>query len=386
MERYPIRFQPILKERVWGGSTLATRLGRKLPSGVKVGEAWEIVDRPDDTSRVVNGPLAGRTLDELCKEYGPELLGKNAPRIDKPLPPVDEKGGAPSGWEGRRADQLPPPVDEKGGAAAARERAPYGGRFPLILKLLDPQDKLSVQVHPTGDYVARHPEAEAVKNEMWYALHAEPGAQIIHGLVEGATLEELEKALAGGDPEPLFRFVPVEQGAFYYMPSGLIHALLPGSLMVEIQQNSDTTFRLYDWKRPGLDGKPREVHVAEALETAASFLADPALAAHEVLAPARLADGVERVAGLHCPFFHVEELRIAPGEARVPLDPESFTIVVAVRGALTVACAGSAAISTELGVGDSALIPAGVGALAVTTSGGGSVLTTILPRRSGTRG
>jgi len=341
MQRYPLRFRSILKERVWGGNSLATLLGREIPAGMRVGEAWEIVDRPPDTSVVENGPLAGRTLHDICEEHGPDLLGPNVP---------------------------------------------YHDRFPLILKLLDPHDRLSVQLHPTAAYVERHPEAGAAKNELWYALHAEPGAQIIHGLVEGATIEDLKAALDKGEVEPLLRFVPVEAGGFYYMPSGLIHALLPGSVMVEIQQNSDTTFRLYDWGRLGLDGKPRELHVAEAVEAAESFWGDPALGDHEALGPAGLPGGVERLGGLHSPFFRVEKLRIAPGKACLGLDAQSFTVLVGVGGSLTVACRGGDAVSAELGVGDSALVPAGVEALEVEAADGAALLTTTLPRPSGTTG
>ena len=120
MQRYPLRFRPIPKERVWGGRALATLFGRQMPPGTKVGESWELVDRPPDTSVVENGPLAGRTLHELCGRYGRELLGANAPSADT---------------------------------------------FPLIVKLLDPNDRLSVQVHPSAPYMARHPEAEGTKND-----------------------------------------------------------------------------------------------------------------------------------------------------------------------------------------------------------------------------
>ncbi len=339
MQRYPLRFRPILKERVWGGRALATRFGREIPPGLKVGEAWEIVDRPADSSVAENGPLAGRTLHELCERHGRELLGANAPQDD---------------------------------------------RFPLIVKLLDPNDRLSVQVHPTASYVKHHPEAEATKNEMWYAVAAGPGAQIIHGLKEGVTIERFSATLETGQVEPLLRFVPVEAGKFYYIPSGLIHALLPGSLMVEIQQNADTTFRLYDWGRLGLDGEPRTLHVAEAIETAESFLADPALAQYENLAPARPAGGVECVGGLACTSFRVEELHISPGSARLLLDPRSFTVVVSVRGSLRAACVEGAAVVTRLGEGDTALVPAGVEALQVETADGASLLMASLPRLSGT--
>jgi mannose-6-phosphate isomerase len=341
MQRYPLRFRSILKERVWGGRALETVLGRRLPPGIRVGEAWEIVDRPPDTSVADNGPLAGRTLHELCAGYGRDLLGQNA-------------------------------ADPE--------------RFPLIVKLLDPNDRLSVQVHPTARYVERHPEAEATKNEMWFVLHADPGARIVQGLKEGVTVEELRAGLARGKLEPLLRFAPVEAGEFYYIPSGLVHALLPGSLMVEIQQNSDTTFRLHDWGRPGLDGKPRRLHVTEAVETVETFLAEPGVGEHEELGRAQLADGVERAGGLACPAFRVEALQVPPGTARIALDSSSFTVLVTVRGRLTVACLGTEVSATDLTAGDSVLVPAGVEALQMGTTDGAFVLTTSLPRPSEARG
>ena len=180
--------------------------------------------------------------------------------------------------------------------------------------------------------------------------------------------------------------MPVETGGFYYVPSGLIHSLLPGSLMVEIQQSGDTTFRLYDWGRLGSGGKPRALHVAEAIETAQTFSEQPALAEHHDLPGEQLSHGVERVRGLVCPSFRVEELRVGRGAAEVGLDPGSFTILTAVRGPLTASCTGEAAIRTTLEVGDSALVPAGVEALKVEAPGGASLLTTALPRWSATRG
>jgi mannose-6-phosphate isomerase len=340
MLRYPLRFAPILKERVWGGRRLASLLRRELPHDAKIGECWEIVDRPPDSSVVLNGPLASRSLHELCERHGRELLGEYAPAKD---------------------------------------------RFPLIAKLLGPHDRLSVQVHPTAAYVERHPEAEGTKNEMWYALEAEPGARVVLGLAAGVALGDLKRALATGQIEPLLRFVPVETGGFYYVPSGLIHSLLPGSVMVEIQQNGDTTFRLYDWGRLGNDGRPRDLHTAEAVETAETFLESPGPAEHLDLPPEQLAYGVERVRGLACPSFCVEKLRLRKGTTRPRLDPCSFTILTGVRGSLTASCVGGAEIRAALGVGDSALVPAGVEALEVEAPGEASLLTTALPRPSGTR-
>jgi len=337
---YPLCFRPILKERVWGGRTLATRFRRAAQPDARIGESWDIVDRPPDTSVVDNGPLAGQTLRDLCREHGRRFLGENASAAD---------------------------------------------RFPLIVKLLEPNDRLSVQVHPTASYVDHHPEAEGAKNEVWYVLHAEPGAHIIHGLNEDVTIDEVRDALAAGRVEALLRSVPVEAGAFYYMPSGLIHALLPGSIMVEIQQNCDTTFRLYDWGRLGLDGKPRALHVAEAIETAETFLGDPSLGAYVELPCEPLERGVERVGGFEGPSFQIEKVRFDPGQASMALDTRSFAILTAVAGSAE-ARLDSAGIQALLRVGDSALVAAGAERIEVVTAEGATLLVTTLPRPSGTRG
>lgn len=338
MDAYPIRFEPILKERVWGGRALADRFGRALPGDAPIGESWELVDRPPDSSTAENGPLADLTLHELCGRFGPELLGRRAAHTD---------------------------------------------RFPLIVKLLDPNDRLSVQVHPTAPYVDAHPEADAAKTEMWYALDARPDAQIIQGLKPGVTPDEVGHALQAGEIEPLLKFVDVEPGGIYFIPSGLVHALLPGSLMVEIQQNSDTTFRLYDWNRLGLDGKARALHVAEALESLRTFQADPGLSQSENLGAASLPGGLERVKGLATAAFVVEEIAVPDGRSELVRDAGSFTIIVVVGGTVQARCLPGAPLVVELAAGDTALVPAGTGAVELQGDGDARLLTTRLPRSNG---
>jgi mannose-6-phosphate isomerase len=343
---YPIRFKPILKERVWGGIALARHFNRAVPEGKRIGESWELVDRPPDASIVDNGPLAGQTLHQLCAQLGRRLLG---------------------------------------------ERAPTADSFPLIVKLLDPNDRLSVQVHPTiartQDGAGRSStETTAPKTEMWYALDAAPGAQIIQGLKPGVTADDLEFALTAGDIEPLLRFVDVEPGGFYHVPSGLVHALLPGSLMVEIQQNSDTTFRLYDWGRVGLDGKPRALHVAQALEAVRAFLADPALSQSENLGPLALSSGLDRVKGLATPYFVVEEIAVPQGAGELRVDQGSFTILIVTGGRVTARCGPGLPLEVELAAGDTALVPAGTEVVVLQAVERTTLLTAALPRSSDPRG
>ena len=216
---YPLTFQPIFKERVWGGRNLERLYGKALPAGVPIGESWEVSDRPGDVSIIANGPLAGRDLHWLMEHRGKELLGDAQPR----------------------------------------------GRFPLLIKLLDAEEKLSLQVHPPG-----HKAAELggePKTEMWYIADAKPGAELYVGLKRGVTRQEFERKIASGTVEDCFHRVSVKQGDVMFLPSGRVHALGAGLVIFEIQQNSDTTYRVFDWNRKGLDGIPRELHVQQSLES-----------------------------------------------------------------------------------------------------------------------
>jgi mannose-6-phosphate isomerase len=218
MQLYPLAFHPILKERVWGGRNLARLYGKQLLSSNPIGESWEISDRPGDASVIANGPLAGRDLRWLMEQHGPELMG--------------------------RAKSL-------------------NGRFPLLVKILDAQDVLSLQVHP--------PAAKAKefggepKTEMWYFTECAPGAVIYAGLKRGVTRAEFERRVRDGSVAECFHRLPVKAGDTMFLPSGRVHALGAGSVMFEIQQNSDTTYRVFDWNRVGLDGKPRELHIPQSL-------------------------------------------------------------------------------------------------------------------------
>ncbi len=214
----PLRFHPLYQERVWGGSRLASIYHRPLPAQPPIGESWEISDRPGAISVVAEGPLAGWSLSELMAADAPGLLGDARPRE---------------------------------------------GRFPLLVKILDAQADLSLQVHP--------PRAQAAalggepKTELWYFTHAEPGAEIYVGLRPGVTRENFEDGIRSGTVADLFHRLPVHAGDAMFLPSGRVHALGAGLMLFEIQENSDTTYRVHDWNRAGLDGKPRPLHVRESL-------------------------------------------------------------------------------------------------------------------------
>jgi mannose-6-phosphate isomerase len=230
MTLYPFVFQPIFKERVWGGRTLERMYGKALPPEVPIGESWEISDRPGDESVVANGPLAGRTLRWLMEECAEELLGAATPA--------------------------------------------EGSRFPLLCKILDARDRLSLQVHPP----ARVAHLGDPKTEMWYIAAADPGAELFVGLKRGTTRDTFAQAITNGRVADCFHRIAVHAGDVMFLPSGRVHAIGAGLVIFEIQQNSDTTFRVYDWDRVGLDGKPRELHIRESLESIDFHDFEPALA------------------------------------------------------------------------------------------------------------
>ncbi len=219
----PMKMQPVLKEKVWGGRRLAQVLGKRLPPDVPIGESWELADHPRGTSTVAEGSLAGRSLREVLERHGEAVLGR---------------GLAARGW---------------------------AKRFGLLIKFIDASDRLSVQVHPDDAYAAKHAPGESGKTECWVIVHAEPEAWLVRGLVPGTTREQFAEAIKTGNLEPLLKKRQVKAGDFVWIPAGTVHAIGPGIVLAEVQQNSDVTYRVYDWGRVGLDGKPRALHVADAL-------------------------------------------------------------------------------------------------------------------------
>lgn len=217
---YPLRFEPVLKRYLWGGRRLETVLGKPLPPGDDYAESWEIADHPSGQSVVANGPLQGTTLHELVIQRGEELLGKHAPQP----------------------------------------------RFPLLFKLLDAQKVLSVQVHPNDAAAAKLTPPDLGKTEAWVVLHAEPGSLVYAGLKRGFDRPALEREVVRGTSELcLHKFEP-QVGDCIFIPAGVVHALGAGLVIAEIQQASDTTFRLYDWKRLGPDGQLRPLHIEQSLD------------------------------------------------------------------------------------------------------------------------
>ena len=218
---YPLKFSPILKDKIWGGTKLKS-LFNKTAQTDKLGESWELSGYEGDESVVTNGFLEGNNLTELIEIYMGELLG----------------------------DKL---YDE------------YGLSFPLLFKLIDANENLSIQVHP-GDEVAAERHNSYGKTEMWYVVDAEPGAELIIGFTKDCTREEYLEALHTDKVEDLLQKVPVTKGDVFFIPAGRVHAIGKGVVVAEIQQSSDITYRIYDYKRKDDQGNERELHTEQALD------------------------------------------------------------------------------------------------------------------------
>lgn len=220
---YPLRLRPILQEYLWGGKRLGELLGKPLGAGDCYAESWEVVDHPDGQSVVENGPLAGKTLGELAKESPQQLYGE------------------PSAAGG------------------------YPERFPLLFKYLDAQKTLSVQVHPNDTQAATQDPPDLGKTEAWLVIAAEPGGKIYAGLKEGVDRDSLAAAIESGECDKCLHAFEPRPGDCVFIPAGTVHALGAGLVIAEIQQASNTTFRLFDWNRVDKDGNPRQLHVEESL-------------------------------------------------------------------------------------------------------------------------
>ncbi len=303
---YPFVFRPIFKDRIWGGRELERLYGKKIPAG-PIGEAWEISDRPGDASVIANGPLAGKDLRWLMEHHAAEILGGAKP-------------------------------------AAA-------GRFPLLCKILDAREKLSLQVHPPASKAAEL-KGEP-KTEMWFIADAAPGASLYVGLKRGVMRAEFERKISDGSVADCFHKISVRAGDTMFLPSGRVHAIGDGLVIFEIQQNSDTTYRVFDWNRLGLDGKPREMHVAQSLASIDFNDFEPALVAH-----APEADGkIRRRALVKDPLFETDLLEMPAGAAH-RLPPRQLQILAVTNGTVRIQ---SGATSVSLSAGQFSLIPASLG-------------------------
>lgn len=270
----PITFEPLYMTRVWGGRTLDEVYGRKLPDSQPYGESWEVTDRPDEQSVITEGPLAGATLHDLWTQQRDELFGPGL----------------------------------------------GGERFPLLIKILDARDDLSIQVHPPAD-IAPSLSGEP-KTEMWYIADTAPGAKLYIGLKKGVTREQFAAAIEDGTVDQVVHAVEPEVGQSIFIPSGRLHAIGAGLLIYEIQQNSDTTYRVFDWNRVGLDGLPRDLHVNESMACIDFSDTEPGM------------DEPDGHTLATCEYFAVDQLELPEGAALANPDQDRFSIVTVVEGKL----------------------------------------------------
>jgi mannose-6-phosphate isomerase len=292
----PLTFVPLYQERVWGGRALAGFPGRTLPPDRPIGESWEIVDRPEAQSVIADGPLAGLTLHAALRARGADLLGP--------------------AW-------------------------PIGRPFPILVKWLDCADRLSLQVHPPAE-LATELGGEP-KTENWFIAAAQPGAALIVGLRPGVDRQTFERAIAENSLDRCVNRVPVAPGDSVLVRSGTVHAIDAGNLILEIQQNSDTTYRVYDWGRVGLDGKPRQLHLEESLRSILWDAGEPLLVRREDRA-AVIAD---------CDEFRLRRLPLAAGERLLFLAGEQCRLLHVVEGSVV----GTGASERTYRRGDNLLLP-----------------------------
>jgi mannose-6-phosphate isomerase len=317
---YPLVFQPLFKERIWGGRELERLYAKKIPAGKPIGESWEISDRPGDASVIANGPLAGKDLRWLMEHHAAEILG---------------------------------------GAKPAAE-----GRFPLLCKILDARERLSLQVHPPANK-AKELKGEP-KTEMWYIADAAPDASLYVGLKRGVTRAEFEQRIADGSVAGCFHRIPVRAGDTMFLPSGRVHAIGDGLVIFEIQQNSDTTYRVFDWNRVGLDGKPRELHVAQSLASIDFNDFEP-----ELVETKFQADGkVQKRALVNHALFNVEAWKLDAGTGAL-LKPNKLQIVAITAGAVEIR---GGAVTVHLSAGQFCLVSASLEKTEVSASGGANLL------------
>jgi mannose-6-phosphate isomerase len=295
MEMYPLKSTPVFKSRIWGGRTLQEVFCKDLPPGEKIGESWEIADLPEGKSTIGNGSLQGQTLGSVVRRHGEAIVGK---------------------------ESCEP--------------------FPLLIKFLDAQQVLSVQVHPDAETFRRMGRGD-MKTECWYVIQAQPGAVIYKGFRKPIARDQFAAAIHDGTAADLLAEVPVSAGECHFIPAGTAHAIGAGLLIAEIQTPSDTTYRVFDWNRVDDSGKPRQLHIDEALESI-----------HFDVTPDRLS--VTKVGRLvDCDHFKVDKgHRVEGGEVFLSRGVMRVLIVLSGDGTIL----SRQAEPVDFSAGDSLMIPA----------------------------
>ena len=304
---YPLKFHPIVKDKIWGGHKLQQIFGKE-PAGLpNIGESWELSGYPTDASVVANGYLAGKSLPELIEKYGEQLVGKR--------------------------------VFER-----------FGNTFPLLFKLIDANDDLSIQVHPNDETAGKRHNSFG-KTEMWYVLHAEPEASLIIGFTKKCTKKQYLEALEKGEVETLLQKVPVQAGDVFFIPAGLVHAIGKGVMVAEIQESSDVTYRIYDYKRTDEKGNERELHTAEALDVI-SFSASK-----NPKTPYSLTTNADPQLLVSCEYFTTNIMELDKPRRMQNVPDGTFVVYMCLEGRLEISGGTS---NVLFGKGETVLIPAGM--------------------------
>lgn len=306
MNLYPLKFTPILKERIWGGTKLISVLNKPI-SDKKIGESWELSACAGEDSKVNNGFLAGNTLTELIEIYMGELVGESVYQH-------------------------------------------YGLNFPLLFKIIDAAENLSIQVHPDDETAAERHNSFG-KTEMWYIMDAEPGAELIVGFNNGITKEKYIESVQNNSTENILKKVPVSKGDVVYIPAGLVHAIGKGILLAEIQQSSDITYRIYDYNRLDDKGNPRQLHVEQALDVINfESVENPKTIYKEIIN--------EIVPLVFSDYFTTNLIKFDKQIIRNYGDIDSFKVYMCTEGAYKILFNGE---YTHVNKGETILIPASIG-------------------------
>lgn len=324
IDLYPLITQARLAQPLWGGTFLARWLELPQPQPERLGEVWLVYD----TNPIIDGPLAGKTLAQVTRDYGEALVGR-------------------------------------------RTIARYGADFPLLAKFIDAADRLSIQVHPDDAYAHTH-EADTGfhgKTEAWHILYAAPGADVVYGLARLSNRDELTAAITGGTLEPFLRRLPVAAGDTVFVPAGTLHAINAGIVLFEIQQKSDLTYRVYDYGRiDAATGQLRALHIEKALD-----VTDYAPAPRGVIPPLQLEAGRDLLVA--CESFALERLNLTGVVERI-VDPATFEILTVVNGSATLRWSDGA---RHLRRGEAVVIPACLGSYALEPTEEAQILRAYVP-------
>lgn len=306
---YPLKFKPIYKDYIWGGRNLE-KLNKNLPDG-NTAESWEVSCHKDGMSIVENGELAGKTIQEVIKYYGEEILGTS--------------------------------VKEK-----------FGDKFPLLIKLIDANKDLSVQVHPNDEYAKVYENGENGKNEIWYIISCKPGAKIVYGLKENITKEGFLNSIKQNKIKDCLNYREVSPGDFIYIPAGTIHAIGEGIVIAEIQQTSNLTYRVYDYDRVDNDGNKRELHIDKAMEVI-NF--NSMKNGQQEQSKISIGKSSTKQSKITSEYFNVDlyDIRYEVNETS---DKNTFYIYVVMEGKGKIKYDDK---SMDIALGDSILIPTGLG-------------------------